>query len=151
MWLRCSWPGWPACTRSPTSLVPAPGTWASWKPTVREIGRYIDLCLGCIAALKVGFCEEVFWSKEGGSGVGLWSGLGLGTACSHPGCSVGKGHVHALLHWKRDRLLQVVQGGSPAYFCLLLLQAHLSMFFLLLVVSSYSPAWSDTTPAVVLS
>lgn len=45
MWLCYSCLGWPTHSYPPAFLVPAPGTWASWKPLVREIGRYIDLKL----------------------------------------------------------------------------------------------------------
>lgn len=55
--------------------------------------------------LKVGGPVRRCWGcKEGGSPVWWWSGLGLGTACGHPGWDVGKGHVHAPLRWNRHHL-----------------------------------------------
>lgn len=55
--------------------------------------------------LKVGGPVRRCWGFKGEGSRGCWlSGLGLGTACGRPGGVVGKGHVHAPLHWNRHHL-----------------------------------------------
>lgn len=67
-------------------------------------------------------------------------GWGWGLPAAVPGAVLGRGTSVLCRTGRGITCLQVVQGGSPGQFCLLLLKAHLNTFFLQLVVPSYSPA-----------
>lgn len=78
-------------------------------------------------------------------------GWGWGPLAAIPGGMSGRGMSTLRCTGIGITCLQVVEGESPGQFCLLLLKARLSMFWLQLVVPSHSPAWRETSPAVVLS